>query len=282
MDTMMAPAQQGSADRNERSEGGSSAPRTSKALFKRQVSLKSHQAQSIYKRQFNMLGSKLYQLSVVLSIIATEKGSSAVEAIVDAELKALADEIAAEKQRMGVMLNENMIEWTMVEFDAPLVVVAEITSPRLGRYLAMLQQIDELMAMIEALWLSGLLTDKQHKDGCYKWQRSVTRSGNRVIAITQRAMSYARRMSASLGGTATISKLKDRKLSPEIEAEAMKLVSDLEGTVGVERIEKSELDNRNDDKAEDDRDAAFGARVAEVLGREVLTDIPGAIDTPKV
>lgn len=247
---------------------GQSAPRTSRAFIRRKVRLHSLQAQKVFRRQYGALSTKLYQLSVVLGIITTEKGAEAVEAAVDEEFQGLIQEMEEETARMDLLLKDGDIDWTGVSFDSPMEVTAEITSPRAGRYLALLQRLDELVARINALWLAGMISDKQNRDGCYKMSRRVIKSGNRVIAITGRAMAAARSMAKQLGGTAAIAKIKERKLSPEMEAEAVRLISNSQSHEGGEEVEKLEAMSPQDEAAEDAKDNSLMDKLTRVLASE--------------
>lgn len=47
--------------------------------------------------------------------------------------------------------------------------------------------MDELMIALDALWLCGVLSNKQRSDGVYQWQQRLLRLGRRIMAIERRA-----------------------------------------------------------------------------------------------
>jgi hypothetical protein len=165
---------------------------TSRAFISHSLRLSSHQAQQAYKRLFTPLSHSLYQMSVVLRIIAGEEGAEKVEEIVNNEFTTVAKEIREEIERLNMLCKERGLEPNM-GFTHPLETEAQLSSPSAARFIGMLNELDRLVSTIAALWLSGELTNGQYTAGAYKWQRRVIRTGNRVRDVCQRAMAAARR-----------------------------------------------------------------------------------------
>ena len=47
------------------------------------------------------------------------------------------------------------------------------------------------MTVMDALWLTGVLTNKQRADGAYQWRIRVLRTGREIIEIERRARASA-------------------------------------------------------------------------------------------
>jgi hypothetical protein len=47
------------------------------------------------------------------------------------------------------------------------------------------------MTVMDALWLTGVLTNKQRADGAYQWRTRVLRTGRAIIEIERRARASA-------------------------------------------------------------------------------------------
>jgi hypothetical protein len=47
------------------------------------------------------------------------------------------------------------------------------------------------MTVMDALWLTGVLTNKQRADGAYQWRTRVLRTGREIIEIERRARASA-------------------------------------------------------------------------------------------
>jgi hypothetical protein len=47
------------------------------------------------------------------------------------------------------------------------------------------------MTVMDALWLTGVLANKQRADGAYQWRTRVLRTGREIIEIERRARASA-------------------------------------------------------------------------------------------
>jgi hypothetical protein len=47
------------------------------------------------------------------------------------------------------------------------------------------------MTVMDTLWLTGVLTNKQRADGAYQWRTRVLRTGREIIEIERRARASA-------------------------------------------------------------------------------------------
>ena len=56
-----------------------------------------------------------------------------------------------------------------------------------------IEELDRLMTVMDALWLTGVLTNKQRADGAYQWRTRVLRTGREIIEIEHRARASAER-----------------------------------------------------------------------------------------
>jgi hypothetical protein len=72
---------------------------------------------------------------------------------------------------------------------------------------------------MDALWLTGVLTNKQRADGAYQWRTRVLRTGREIIDIERRA----RKSAEKRGKGEELSEVEESVVAQEISAE------DLEG-----------------------------------------------------
>jgi hypothetical protein len=73
-----------------------------------------------------------------------------------------------------------------------------VSSPQVAQCAALNWALDALMIVMDALWLTGVLTNQQRADGAYTWRRRVLRLGREIIAIERRAQAAARARGATL------------------------------------------------------------------------------------
>jgi hypothetical protein len=99
-------------------------------------------------------------------------------ALIEEGAQALASEIArvsALRETEGVTLIPN--------YSHPGEVKIRILCPRALDFLAMIEGLDELMVLIDSLWLSGLLTNRHRSEAAYQWQQRILRIARRIAAI---------------------------------------------------------------------------------------------------
>ena len=152
--------------------------------------LGSHVAQEAFRRTFTSMEETLYSLGVVLRVVGNAQDAEAVEALVDEKFDAMAKEINEEKARLDKMLKDNDIQ-DKVEFTSPSSVEAHISSPRAGRYMSLIREIDKLVAKMTALWLYGVLQDQQYTKGNFRWIGRFRTLSVEVRNINHRAMRAA-------------------------------------------------------------------------------------------
>jgi hypothetical protein len=88
------------------------------------------------------------------------------------------------------------------------------------------------MTVMDALWLTGVLSNKQRADGAYQWRTRVLRTGREIIEIERRARASAEK----------------RGKGEELEG--------MEDSEVVREVPEEEEDDATDGKGEADEDQA--------------------------
>ena len=68
---------------------------------------------------------------------------------------------------------------------------------------------------MDALWLTGVLTNKQRADGAYQWRTRVLRTGREIIDIERRA----RKSAENRGKGQELSEVEDSVVAQEVSAQ---------------------------------------------------------------
>lgn len=165
--------------------------RPSQPYITQAIELQSRYAQQAYRRSYKSASDSLYLLGIVLRIVGTQEQANNVETVIDELLKTCNDEIRQEAARLMKLLDDNSIE-TNVSYSNGIRFEPRITSPRSRQYLGMIVAVDELIGLMDALWLNGVLSDSQYSNASYMWQRRLIRLANRIRNITSRAISAAK------------------------------------------------------------------------------------------
>ena len=162
----------------------------SRPVFDQTVTIQSNHAQRLLDRGFLLVVRALYGIDVVLRILGDDAEMDQVEGIVGALIGELAAELRAEHARLAQLREANGISATP-RYTHPRKITVHISSPQLAQYTALIEELDRLMTVMDALWLTGVLTNKQRADGAYQWRIGVLRTGREIIEIEQRARASA-------------------------------------------------------------------------------------------
>ena len=168
----------------------------SRPFLTQKALLNSLHAQQIFDRGYEMCANALFSLSVVLRFIGTEEQAQEVDAMVDVLIDQALDGIQKESARLKEIAESNGIE-TTIGYTSAKTVDVQITSPRSIKFLAIIREFDGMMANMDALWLSCVITDTQYARGVYEWKRRILRLAGQVRRIATRAVLAARRKETS-------------------------------------------------------------------------------------
>jgi len=168
----------------------------SRPFLTQKALLNSLHAQQIFERGYEMCANALFSLSVVLRFIGTEEQAQEVDAMVDALINQALEGIQKESARLKEIAESNGIE-TTIGYTSAKTVDVQITSPRSIKFLAIIREFDGMMANMDALWLSCVITDTQYARGVYEWKRRILRLACQVRQIATRAVLAARRKETS-------------------------------------------------------------------------------------
>ena len=167
----------------------------SRPFLTQKAVLNSLHAQQVFDRGYEMCANALFSLSVVLRFIGTEAQAQEVDALVDALIDQTLEDLRSESLRLREVAESNGIE-TAIGYTSAKAVEAQITSPRAIRYLAIIREFDGMLAQMDALWLSSVVTDSQYARGVYEWKRRILRLAGQIRQIASRAVLAARRKEA--------------------------------------------------------------------------------------
>jgi hypothetical protein len=162
----------------------------SRPVFDQTITIHSNHAQRLLDRGFLLVVRALYGIDVVLRIIGDDEEMDQVEGIVGSLIGELATELRAEHARLAQLREANGVSATP-RYTNPKRITVHISSPQLAQYTALIEELDQLMTVMDALWLTGVLTNKQRADGAYQWRTRLLRTGREIIDIERRARKSA-------------------------------------------------------------------------------------------
>lgn len=161
----------------------SSNPRPySRPVLERTVILRSEQAQRIMAREGDRVLRSLHAIAVVFRATLPVEIADRIEAESGALIEEGAQALALEIARVSALRETEGV--TVIPcYSHPGELSVRILCPRALDFLAMVEGLDELMVLIDSLWLSGLLTNRHRSEAAYQWQQRILRIARRIAAI---------------------------------------------------------------------------------------------------
>lgn len=160
--------------------------------FEQTMKLNTLQAQKVMSRVFARASDSLYRIDVILRIIGKEEDAQAVESVIKTMFDEIDTGLSDSAAQNTALLEENGID-ELPSYDAPTSERIRITSPQVSRFAALVRRLDKLVMEIDALWLSGLIENKDRNEAVYRWQQRIIGLGSRIIGIERRARLAAKR-----------------------------------------------------------------------------------------
>lgn len=158
----------------------------SKPSFPRQVTLQSLQAQRVLNRSYAKVSDSLFAIDVILQIIGDRDHVEQVEEVITSYFTAVETDMDAAIARAETLLADAQIAERPV-YDLPVETTLEIVSPRGAHFTNLLLKLDELMSILDALWITGNITSRERTNTNYTWQQRLIRLAGRVIGTEKRA-----------------------------------------------------------------------------------------------
>lgn len=157
------------------------------------VTLRTPCAQRIYNRTFAEVARNLYSLNVVARLISkNEQTVDELNAIVEQRFSEVEELVTAEIERIKVLRDESGIE-AVPEYTDPKTFECDVSTPMALKYIKLLRNIDEIVVLLDSLWLTEEIDDKQKLRGEYLWQSRAIKLSNQFRDLYSRSRSAQKR-----------------------------------------------------------------------------------------
>ncbi|WP_026600467.1 hypothetical protein [Methylomonas sp. 11b] len=158
----------------------------SRPVFERTFKINSEQAIRVIRNSYERLIRSLYAIDVVLRIVGQEEAVDEIEAIVSMMITECAEQLQQEKARLEKLKADNGIA-EIPTYTHPREFVARIASPQIAQFVELIRLLDQLMMVMDTLWLCQVIDNKHCVDARYHWQQRLQRLANRIVTIERQA-----------------------------------------------------------------------------------------------
>ena len=167
----------------------------SRAAFERTVALQSEMAQRMLEREFDRVAAALYHLEVVQRIVSPEDEVELREEEARSLILSIQTATQNEMARLQKLRSDNGVHGEPI-YTHPGEIKVMIISPLAHDYLGVIQTLDQLIFLLDGLWLMGVMNNKQRANAVFLWQRTILKLGRRLIGRQRRRILNPERSSA--------------------------------------------------------------------------------------
>lgn len=158
----------------------------SRPVFERTFNINSEQAIRVIRDSYNRLMHSLYAIDVILRIIGQEQAVDELEELVSAMIAECAEDLQQEKARLDTLKSENGITETPT-YTHPREFIAKIVSPQVAQFVELIRLLDQLIIVMDTLWLCQIIESKHYTAARYQWQQRLQRLASRIVTIERQA-----------------------------------------------------------------------------------------------
>lgn len=149
------------------------------------VVLNTEFAQRVYWRTWDRLKADLYILTIRTRTAEQMEAAAAIEAIISEAFDKARTDLAADMERTEVLRDHVKVR-ELPEYDDRLDTTATYSTPRAREFLGLIQQMDQLLVLYDALWLTGFVDTQERLSRSQNWQRRLTKVTNRLRELANR------------------------------------------------------------------------------------------------
>lgn len=172
--------------------GGRDSPH-SRPVFRQVLKVNSLQGQYVMERGFERVSNALFSIGVVLRILCAPEEIDRVESVVMEAFSRASVDLDRAVAQFTKLMEDNGID-AIPEYTHPSEYVIEIKSPQVARFAALVRKLDEVMGLLDTLWLNAVLSDKQHSGIGYQRRPRRTPTPGRppAAAWSERRWDFSR------------------------------------------------------------------------------------------
>lgn len=158
----------------------------SRPIFERTFNINSEQAIRVIRNSYHRLMVSLYAIDVILRIIGREETVDEIEGLVSQMIAECAEQLQQEKMRLEKLKADNGITETPT-YTHPREFVAKIASPQIAQFVELIRLLDQLMIVMDTLWLCQVISNKHCIAARLEWQQRLQRLANKIVTMERRA-----------------------------------------------------------------------------------------------
>ncbi len=159
-------------------------------VIKQNLSLSTLAAQKVMSRSFEKLAESLFQISVILRAIGEREHVDEAEEIMNKHFETASTDIEAKIEQMKQLAEQHGISINP-DYTNQVTYELEINTPHLAQFIGLVGRMDDLVSMIDSLWLHSILDNRQASNARFEWSRRMINVAGRIIGLSRKVRKEA-------------------------------------------------------------------------------------------
>lgn len=207
-----------------------------------EVTLNSEQAQRVFHRGYDQAARALYALDVVLRITQRTNPNFKVsyDSAIDhaaSLIDTVAGELEKERQRLSHLIEKNGVT-SKARYNNSKTIPYAVNTPLAARFAGAVYTLDEVIQMIDTLWLTGVITSHAAAEAKYGGQRRLLRVVRTLVGYAIAARRSARRAGHAEAISQALGQNDNLTLSDDLESADDTAVEAAADVVAVQKTTK--------------------------------------------
>lgn len=169
---------------------------TAGAYVQKEFILRTDPAKRIWNRQSTEMDDRLYMVQEVLAERMHDEAYARIEEAVKQLIRETQAEVLAACRTADQTLGTDK---TLPEYETPRTIVCRCHTPAMRDYIEVLQELDSLMMMSDALWLNGRVSSQDRAELRYRWRDAFHRLNRKILGVIGDAWTEVKKMQAAAG-----------------------------------------------------------------------------------
>ncbi|WP_166256008.1 hypothetical protein [Marinobacter salicampi] len=159
-------------------------------VIKQNLSLSTLAAQKVMTRSFEKLAESLFQISVILRAIGEREHVDEAEEIMNKHFEAASTDIEAKIEQMKQLAEQHGVSISP-DYTNQVTYELEINTPHLAQFTGLVGRMDDLVSIIDSLWLHSILDNRQASNARFEWSRRMINVAGRIIGLSRKVRKEA-------------------------------------------------------------------------------------------
>ncbi len=159
-------------------------------VIKQELSLSSLSAQKVMTRSFEKLAESLFQISVILRAVGEREHVDDAEDIINEHFQTANKDIEAKIEQMKKLAEQHGVNISP-DYTNQVKYELEINTPHLAQFIGLVGRMDDLVSMIDSLWLHSILDNRQASNARFEWSRRMINVAGRIIGLSRKVRKEA-------------------------------------------------------------------------------------------